>query len=462
MTPDGVQTLVLRAPKGPAVAHLIATVPEGLGRTAACLLKKELLSPKCPTFGVNDAPSLNCSVGFTFAGLEAMAVPESYLRLFQRLAPAFEAGAVRRSALLGDVGASAAQKWRPAFRQDRAHVLLSWHGTAESVREQAARVAEKWKEHLDLWLADPLEGARLGHPDGQDGEWVHFGYRDGLSEVWIEGEVPVPAPAPDCRPHAPGALLLGHVNDAGSNPFVLSQAPEKVRAFFRDSSFGILRPMAQDLAAFEDQIDRSVDVLSPIVKLGNPRDFVKAKLCGRWPSGQQPQPGDLTPQGPLALNPAGDDAGQGCPFGSHVRRMRAAPDHNGLGSTRPLQRRSIPFGPAAWNGRPVDLELRGLIGHFFCASIEDQFEHLLGQWAARPPEGSSPGDLALDPVMGPNADADAALAVPLKGCPTQWLKGFSAWTTTLGTMYAWYPSRRAWTAMLEDDFVREEDEGPWL
>ena len=459
MKTEEVQALVLRCPRGPAVAHLIAAVPDGLGRAAACLLRDTL----SPSFGVKDSAETRISIGFSFAGLEAMGVPESYLRLFRRLAPAFETGAVRRSVLLGDSGASAAQHWQVAFRQDRAHVLVSWHGDEEPVREQARHLARTWQGTFDIWLPKALEGARLGHPDGEEGEWVHFGFRDGLSEVCIDHESPRPAAA-DCRQHAPGALLLGHVNDAGSNPFALSQAPEKVRNFFRDSSFGILRPMAQDLTVFDEQIERWVDALRPSVNFNVTRDFVKAKLCGRWPNGQQPRPGDVAPQAQseLTLNPAGDDAGEGCPFGSHVRRMRAAPDPHGRAFARPLQRRSVPFGPAAWEARPADDVPRGLIGHFFCASIEDQFEHLLGQWAARPPAGGAPADGALDPFVGSHEDADAALAVPLQGQPTQRLKGFSAWTTTLGTMYAWHPGRSGLKALLDDDFVPKEDEGPWL
>ena len=120
MKTEEVQSLVLRAPKGAAAAHLIADVPDGMGRAAACLLRDGL----SPSFGVTGHADPCISIGFSFAGLEAMGVPESYLRLFRHLAPAFESGAVQRSVLLGDSGASAAQKWQPAFRQDRAHVLL--------------------------------------------------------------------------------------------------------------------------------------------------------------------------------------------------------------------------------------------------------------------------------------------------------------------------------------------------
>lgn len=456
MNPLQVPTLVLRAPHGPAVAHLIVEIPQRRGREAAGLLKK-----LTPSFGPQGEDEPCCSIGFSFAGLEALGVPESYLRLIRRLAPAFAEGAVQRSVRLGDAGLSAARSWYPAFRQDQAHVLVSWHGAAQSVHDQAQGLAQTWKSAFGLLLPDPFKGERLGAPDPKSSQqWVHFGYRDGISEICIDQALPRPL-AEDCRDHAPGALLLGHVNNAGFNPFALSKAPEKVRAFFHDSSFGILRPMAQDLKAFEAQLDPWVKKLSQVSGTVT-RDYVKAKLCGRWPSGEQMRPDDRTPQGPLKLELSRDPAGEGCPYGSHVRRMRAAPDRNGHVFERPLQRRSLPFGPAAWSDCPNDGKPRGLLGHFFCASIEDQFEHLLGQWAARPPLGFAPEDRALDPLVGPHQHATAALAVPLKSHPTQYLDGFRAWTTTLGTMYAWHPSQSALEALWEDDFVRKEDAGPWV
>ena len=142
--------------------------------------------------------------------------------------------------------------------------------------------------------------------------------------------------------------------------------------------------------------------------------------------------------------------------------MRAAPDGDGNVLERPLQRRSIPYGPASWSGPPTDEQPRGLLGHFFCASIEDQFEHLVSQWAARPPLGFAAADRAQDPFVGSHEDRNAALGVPLQRKPTQWLRGFSAWTTVKGTMYAWHPGRSGLDALLDDDFVPVEDERPWL
>lgn len=208
-------------------------------------------------------------------------------------------------------------------------------------------------------------------------------------------------------------------------------------------------------------------------------DFVKAKLCGRWPEGHPIRPGETYPPRPLKHTgdefqlrlygecadgrfTAEDPYGEGCPFGSHVRRMQGQPDRQGHLLLRPLLRRSVPFGPATWDQIPTDGQHRGHVAHFFCSSIENQFEHLLGQWGARAPLGAAAGDDALDPLMGPHDDLHAGLVIPLRGQASQRLTGFRAWTRTLGMAYAWYPGHRARQMLFDDDFVPVELAGPWL
>jgi deferrochelatase/peroxidase EfeB len=463
MTLANAPSLVVCFPPGDAVEHRILTIPENRGQEAARFLRT--LRNEF-SFGPDGGSADTwMSIGFSFAGLEAVNMPESYLRVFRRLAPAFTQGAVRRSVNVSDSGESAPLHWEPGFGQEHAHVLVSWHGARREVAKRSSELAKRWDETfspIGSTLSSTLTGQRLGAPPGQQGQWVHFGFRDGLSEVCIDDSLPA---APDRRKHLPGSLLLGHVNDAGFNEFALTRAPEKVRRFFRDSSFGVLRKIQQEVKAFEAQVDKwAVQMGQAIAHLPQPRDFVKAKLCGRWPDGRQLLPGELQPSGSLALDfdKHKDKAGEGCPFGSHVRRMRAAPDTDGNMFDRPLQRRGVPYGPAAWAQSPVANAERGLLGQFFCASLEDQFEHLLSQWAARPPLGLAAMDRALDPFGGSRQDADAALAVPLKDKPTQLLRGFSAWTTAKGTMYAWHPGRAGLFALLDNDFVPEKDERPWL
>jgi hypothetical protein len=472
---DDVQSLVVRPPLGRWVAHLVLRVPEGKGQRAAELLETRM-NEVC--FGLlGSEASLNCSVGFTFAGLEALGMADGYLRIFRRLAAAYSAGAVLRSDVLGDSGASAAHHWLPMFRHEHAHVLLTWHGPTErEVMDTAKAFSDDWAAHLQTDVPScPLVGGCLAPPEGQRGDWVHFGFRDSLSEVSIDGNRHPPSKAPDLRPHARGALLLNEVNDAGFNSFPLNTAPDKVRNFFASSTFGVLRPLSLDVGAFEARVTDWAEEIAPHLGLPVPdeaarRDFVKAKLCGRWPDGRPLRPGDVVPRGrsdndadlKFDLGTDGDPLGQGCPFGSHVRRMRSGPDGHGNTYARPLQRRSVPFGPAWWPGGASPDVPRGHLAHFFCASLEDQFEHLLGQWAAGAPLGLAAGDQAMDPLCGTHADPDAALLVPMQGRPTQPLRGFGGWTTTLGTLYAWHPGRDGLKALLSHDYVSEEDERHWL
>jgi deferrochelatase/peroxidase EfeB len=453
-------SIVLRMPPGPAVKHAILRVPAGRGRDAVRVLGHTL----DPWFGIDPERSgPACSVGITFGGLEALALPGAYQRVFRRLAPAFAAGAVRRSTVVGDSGASAPTHWRAGFAQKQAHVLVSWHGEATAVEAAAGALSAAWTlldaQHALAWHT---KGEQLGAPSGQRGQWVHFGLRDGISEVCIDTAEP-PPDAEDVRHHARGALLLGEINDAGFNPFALPRAPAKVRRFFHGGSFGVLRPMQQDLAAFEGAVERwRAELSGPLGPNHATTAFVKAKLCGRWPDGRVLSPHDVKPKDGFKLDLADDGQGHGCPFGSHVRRMRAAPDGNGFAFERPLQRRSVPFGPAAWEAAPDDGIERGLLGHFFCASIEQQFEHLLGQWAARPPLGFGADDDASDPLIGPQRGTAARLAIPLPGRTTEYLGGLHDWVTTQGTLYAWYPSRNAWQSLLDDDFVPDENEVDWV
>jgi len=194
-------------------------------------------------------------------------------------------------------------------------------------------------------------------------------------------------------------------------------------------------------------------------------DWVRAKLCGRWPNGKVLRPGQLAPAkcDDFAIDFAGDDQGVGCPWAAHVRRMnsRGNPAGDAHQRERPLVRRGTPFGAAMWRDPNPDLE-RGLLGLFFCASLEDQFEHLLGHWANRRPLGAPDLSQAKDPLMGQHEDAEAALLLPQAAGAPLALKGFSPWTQTLGTLYAWHPSGLVLQRILDQDYLQPADEEPWF
>jgi deferrochelatase/peroxidase EfeB len=148
-----------------------------------------------------------------------------------------------------------------------------------------------------------------------------------------------------------------------------------------------------------------------------------------------------------------DPDGLGCPFGSHVRRMNPRGGPVAHKQPRPLLRRGLPYGEA-WR-KDLDEEQaaqpRGLMGHFFCASIEDQFEHLVGQWAERVPLGSPDPSRARDPFIGSHEPQDGAFVVPqAQGAPLR-LKGLSRYTRTRGLAYLFYPSASTLAGIARSD-----------
>jgi hypothetical protein len=291
-----------------------------------------------------------------------------------------------------------------------------------------------------------------GLPAVDGAQWVHFGYRDGLSRVGIEG---VTHNIERCLPtsrHQPGEFVLGHRNNAGATAWIagpgLTTWSRDERAFFRNGSFGVLHQLQQDVAAFEGFIAASAK------RSGLTPDDLKGKLCGRAPDGRPlAVPAGTPPEEDYDYS--GDPAGRGCPFGSHVRRMNPrvplAPDHGAsapldddlrlahFSRARPLLRRGMPYGPP-WDGQ-ADHKERGLIGHFFCASIEDQFEHLIAEWAERVPLGSPDRGGARDPLIGSHDGRDGPFEMPgAQGKPPRRLDGLSPFVRTRGLAYLFYPS----------------------
>ena len=95
--------------------------------------------------------------------------------------------------------------------------------------------------------------------------------------------------------------------------------------------------------------------------------------------------------------------------------------------------------PTASAARPSDQ--RGLIGLFFCSSIEDQFEHVMSEWVEKMPMGPPSRGNAKDPLVGNNDDRELTFHIPVPNGPGFSLDGFAPFVTTHGTLYALFPSR---------------------
>jgi hypothetical protein len=97
----------------------------------------------------------------------------------------------------------------------------------------------------------------------------------------------------------------------------------------------------------------------------------------------------------------------------------------------------MPYGPK-FDHEPD--KPRGLLGLFFCASLEDQFEHLLIEWGNANPMGPDNRGNAKDPLVGNYQDPRAFFDIPMPGEPLRQLDAFTRYVTTRGTLYAFFPS----------------------
>jgi hypothetical protein len=420
-------------------------------------------------------------LGLTFKGLEVLDLPAPYLRVLARNSPAFAQSAPARAPYLGDTLQSAPECWPEFFGKESAHATLSFYGKtkgdiAKLVKEifESPRtvVGEQDPKKLLLPISEvlniqyspvlddvtPIERIRSKADNGTAvSDFVHFGYRDGLTRVGFKyphrkGNLP---DGIEEQLHEPGEFLLGRVNNDGRNLWALPSASDKVRAFFRDASFGILRQMEQDVASFETYVAAQTDPDS-----GKSVDYIKGKLCGRYPDGTLFSP--TTGVGDKRLNvPAhADDAkGIGCPFGAHIRRMNPRTDDVVHLRQRPLIRRGIPYG-AQWTGKDAvaDAKQRGLMGLFFCASIEEQFEHLVGSWADRLPMGFKGDAMAKDPLISTQEAPSNRFAIPLKNDESLELVDLPTFVTTRGMVYAIYLGAEGLDLLLADDLIKEDDE----
>jgi deferrochelatase/peroxidase EfeB len=378
------------------------------------------------------------SLGFSRRGLEHAQVPSLAMSLFAAKAPAFWVGASARGPThAGAHGASAPGQWDGStFRFDKPDAVFSLHAD-DAAQIDAARQGLDDAAHETGVLVTPLPRAAWIYDD-RGHTRVYFGYRDNLSKVGIQGwssERTLGQLKPLSR-HAVGEFVLGHAQNSGANPWLARGGvvlPEGLRAFVRNGSFGVVQQIAQDVAAFEALVQRAVEHAKGAVD----DRFIMAKLCGRdtegLPAGSRQ---GTTPDADHDY--AGDQQAFGCPFGAHARRMNPRDTQQRAHTmARPILRRGMPY----TDGSDGSV---GLLGLFFCASIEDQYEHLVGQWGNRAPLGEEDLGTSRDPLIGTHQPGDGPFVIPMgKARPPIVLRDLPTLTRTRGTAYLFFPSLTA-------------------
>lgn len=433
-------------------------------------------------------PLLTTNIGFTWPGMQ-MLMPwrQSDLGKFPT---AFREGATERAADNGDTGNSAPKHWlfgkdnrfdepadideaddetddldlpkapeslllkakkakdaqearesdkaKAVDPQKRIHVVISLFGfepgsSASAFREACARLRTDCEIH---GLAIVREMASGSLPRGHE----PFGYRDSIAQPRISGLASANA-TPDMQPAAsPGEFLLG-------KDYASIYGGASLRGLAEDlaenGSFGVMRLIEQHVEALESA--------AAVAAANTPFDAeeVKARLMGRWPDGHalslyptKPLPStlsaeaqrndfDYAPSWEYPKTPDDRD-GQRCPLGAHIRRMNPRSSRvPGLRHSRRLIRRGM---KAEWQEQ--ENQRVGLLGLFFCANLERQFEFVQRNWI----QGSAVNGLrgSQDPIAGIRSECTRFQLAAQKDT----IIDVPPLVTTRGCLYLFYPGLR--------------------
>jgi deferrochelatase/peroxidase EfeB len=455
--PADIQGNILRGYRKARVRHLILEVTE---RTEA---RRWLAASVSGTDGMpqitteepwETKPDTTFNIGVTFEGLRALGAAQSSLDTFPT---EYREGMTARATKLGDVGDSAPDKWPEPFdKPQRIHLIATIFADHTAQLDHVKQQALGAARGLNL----------LGQRDGScfDGDLVHFGYTDNISQPKF-AEIHNAADLQDPQPFAPlGTVLLGYdTNFEG----LTWRVPEPT-ALGHNGTFNAFRILEQDVEAFEAYLDESADELMAH-PLGNEllppgteetigagpsrraalREVVAAHMCGRWRDGT---PMALSPDWPdksvSRTNFDYDDLvkfpeGARCPYGAHVRRTnpRGAKIVQRVANfSRRLVRRGMPYGPAYEANNPATKNTeRGLLGNFIGASLGAQFEAMACDWVnvgLLDPRVTG----SNDPLIGANAVETGWFDLLLKSGATIRLRSLPRFVTTRGGAYTFLPS----------------------
>src|SRR6476659_1208995 len=374
-------------------------------------LLRRLIPLLDPVSSYDPALPVSLGVALSYAGLEALGVPEQSLATF----PAeFRAGMAARADAIGDVGENAPEHWEAPLGSKDVHLVVAALARDTSLMQTLVMLAEHAVRDLDgvsaIWSLDVHVP-----PDGRE----QFGFKDGISQPAVEG-TGILGSNPHEAPLKPGEFVLGYEDENGDLPPI--PQPDVLG---RNGTYVVFRKLHQRVADFRRYLhENSTDPAE--------QELLAAKFVGRWPSGA-----------PLALAPDKDDPELGaddernnafmygddprglkCLVGSHARRMNARDAViTGTVGLHRMIRRGTNYGPSLPPGVLEDDGAdRGLMFAFVGARLERQFEFVQTQWVNEGKFFGAPGE--RDPLVGAN-DGRGQFTVPQQPIRRR-LQGLSA------------------------------------
>lgn len=377
--------------------------------------------------------------GITYAGLEALGLPQEALESFPE---AFRVGMAASARKLGDVGLNAPENWDFPFGIGQIHIGVSafsnspekWRRTVAIAREQAIGFSGVTIIHTQDFGAQP-------------GSLNPLGFRDLIGQPAIEGSPVEPLPGQE-EPIKAGEFILGYPGETGV-PYDMP----KPEVLGRNGTYVCVRKYQTRVGTFNSFLH--ANGATP-----EERELLAAKMFGRWRSGA-----------PLALSLDGDDPALGmderrnndfdysgdprgllAPLGCHMRRLN--PRNAKLAILTDVRlhriiRRSTtygaPYDPHAMSAEDDEVP-RGLYFIFLSAKAPATLEFLQSEWINN---GNFAGlNDERDPIVGLQDDG-SVFTIP-KAPVRRRVHGVETFNVLRGGEYLFMPSLSAlrWIASL--------------
>ena len=294
----------------------------------------------------------------------------------------------------------------------------------------------------------------------------HFGFKDGISQPFIEGtqmlfndkkkrglNIPfdgqgTPEADGTWKPLMPGEFILGYPDETE-----LPVPRKETEELWKNGSYLVFRKYSQNIQAFNKFLKTTA--MNDLGK-DDPKsqEFIAAKLMGRWRSGcpligfpkhDQPSIGG-DPTNNNGFRYARDPDGDVCPLGSHIRRTNTRDAFMIGDSVRNLRHRILRRGMPYTKGKS-----KGLLFIAINASISRQFEFVQQHWVNN-------GDfLGLDkreqdPVIGTSTERKFTM----RGMRFPFKTGMQRFVTPLGGEYFFYPSKTALQGLADGKYMKKD------
>lgn len=377
-----------------------------------------------------------------------------------------------RAHVLGDTGISAPEHWEFGGKRpggpplEDMHVLLMLYARDDEVLEQVLahqreRLAARGLHELYCQRAHQLREVQKGEVHFRE----HFGFRDAISQPVVQGfREAERQPSDDEGSLATGEFLLGHDNEyqeKAESPSVparqdsqgwLEDAEEPGRKDLGlNGTYLVLRKLRQDVHGFQTFLEKNLSLADGCAEGEEQRkEWLKAKLIGRWPNGEPLRPDENRSPAP---NPHGPDntfgyaredpSGLGCPVTAHVRRAnpRDSLAPNPELSLRMSRRHRILRRGISYDAEPREgggLDDPGLLFIAMNSHLGRQFEFIQQSWLNFEKLGRLSDE--RDPLASTQESGIMTLPMkPLRRC----VKGLQHFVTLKGGGYFFMPGVRA-------------------